>query len=100
MSGYKKNMPDEIGAWDETPEILFEKGIREGEWSTEEPFEDWQTVYVVCTPARRHADELAEALREAKRQIEYLHGKFQETGSGSAVLSRISQTLAKLEETP
>lgn len=32
-------------------------------------------------------------LREAKLQIEYLHDKFQTTGSGNAVLAKISAAL-------
>jgi len=41
------------------------------------------------------APDLLKALIEAKLQIEYLHGKFQETGSGSGVLARINAVLAK-----
>lgn len=37
------------------------------------------------------------ALKDARLQIDYLHGKFQETGSGNAVLSRIGAALAMLE---
>ncbi len=33
---------------------------------------------------------LEEGLVEARLQIEYLHDKFQETGSGNAVLSNIN----------
>ena len=32
---------------------------------------------------------LREALRDASLQIEYLHEKFQETGSGNAVLAKL-----------
>ncbi len=42
-------------------------------------------------------DDLIEALREAERQIEYLHGKFQETGSGNQVLARIRAAIDKAE---
>jgi len=34
-----------------------------------------------------------EALEESSLQIEYLHGKFKQTGSGNAVLARIKQVL-------
>jgi hypothetical protein len=43
------------------------------------------------------ADEIARlraALRDARLQIEYLHGKFQATGSGNAVLARIDAALS------
>jgi len=41
--------------------------------------------------------EMYEALKEAGLQIEYLHEKFQETGTGNNVLTRISGVLAKVE---
>ena len=50
--------------------------------------EYWYTKTLRARVAR-----LEEALREAKLQIEYLHGKFQETGSGNAVLARIDSAL-------
>ena len=36
---------------------------------------------------------MALALKEAKLQIEYLHEKFGETGSGNAVLAKINRVL-------
>jgi hypothetical protein len=39
--------------------------------------------------------ELVEALEGAETQIQYLHDKFQETGSGNAELARIRTILAK-----
>lgn len=42
--------------------------------------------------------ELIEMLQEAKLQIEYLQSKFQETGSGNAVLSNIDILLKKEQE--
>lgn len=39
--------------------------------------------------------ELITALHEACLQIEYLHGKFEETGSGNSVLSRANRILEK-----
>ena len=45
------------------------------------------------------APDMREALGEAERQIEYLHDKFSETGSGNAVLARIRAALAKAEGT-
>lgn len=41
------------------------------------------------------APELYEALAEARLQIEYLHDKFQATGSGESVLAKIDATLKK-----
>ena len=40
------------------------------------------------------ADALVVAAEEAKQQIEYLHGKFQETGTGNAVIARLESALA------
>lgn len=36
---------------------------------------------------------LRSVLTEARAQIEYLHGKFQPTGSGNTVLTRIEEAL-------
>lgn len=41
--------------------------------------------------------EMAEMLREAALQIDYLHGKFQTTGTGETVLARIRMLLARIE---
>lgn len=38
--------------------------------------------------------KLVNALKESRAQIEYLHDKFQETGSGNAILARIDAALA------
>lgn len=37
------------------------------------------------------------SLQEAINQIEYLHGKFQETGTGNAVIARLQSALAALK---
>lgn len=41
---------------------------------------------------------LAEALQDAGLQIEHLHSKFQETGSGNAALYKIQSILAAYEQ--
>lgn len=41
------------------------------------------------------APEMLEMLKEAAAQIQYLQDKFQETGSGNAVLSRIDSLIEK-----
>lgn len=43
--------------------------------------------------AEARADELEELLAEARLQIEYLHDKFKETGSGNTVIARIRLAL-------
>lgn len=54
---------------------------------------------IISTAIREtHAAELAEALEEAVRQIEYLHEKFGQTGSGNGVIARCSHVLAKFQE--
>lgn len=45
------------------------------------------------THLRARVAELEAALREAVVQIEYLHGKFQPTGSGETVLARARRAL-------
>jgi hypothetical protein len=42
-------------------------------------------------------DALVEALKEASLQIEYLHEKFQPTGSGNGLLARINAALKDAE---
>jgi hypothetical protein len=44
---------------------------------------------------RAEIERLRAALNEAINQIEYLHNKFRETGSGNAVLSRIRDELTR-----
>jgi hypothetical protein len=43
-----------------------------------------------------HIQEATDLLREAKNQIEYLHQKFQETGSGNAVIEKINILVNKI----
>lgn len=42
-------------------------------------------------------DEMVSALRDAELQIDYLHGKFQATGTGEATLLKIRRALAKAD---
>lgn len=46
---------------------------------------------------QEHADNMAEGLKEAVTQIEYLHIKFKETGSGNTVISRSNNLLTDYE---
>ena len=51
-------------------------------------------AYIAGFESRQpEVDKLKEVLHEAKLQIEYLHHKFAETGTGNAVLSRIESLL-------
>lgn len=43
------------------------------------------------------APDMYEALQEARLQIQYLHEKFQETGTGNAALAKIDAALSKAE---
>lgn len=43
----------------------------------------------------KERDELIDALRNAKSQIEYLHGKFKQTGSGNQTLAHIESVLSR-----
>lgn len=47
---------------------------------------------------KKERDELLNHLREAKLQIEYLHDKFQETGSGNAVIFKIDSLLKSITQ--
>ena len=44
--------------------------------------------------------ELREGAGMAKLQIEYLHGKFKETGTGNAVLVRLNAILERTHDNP
>jgi len=44
------------------------------------------------------APDLLEVLMEAKLQIEYLHGRFSETGTGIALISRIESAIKKASQ--
>lgn len=46
------------------------------------------------------APEMRDELAEAALQIEYLHGKFQKTGTGNAALDRINRLIAKIDGAP
>lgn len=45
-------------------------------------------------------DELVELIHDAGSQIEYLHDKFSETGTGNNVISRIKSLLTKINTKP
>lgn len=50
-------------------------------------------IAIVAEPAPPICGELVDTLREAERQITYLHERFHSTGSGNAVLARIRGAL-------
>ncbi len=52
---------------------------------------------VVIESLIKQNNELIELLKEAQLQIEYLHEKFGETGSGNQVLSKIQSAIQKAE---
>lgn len=66
-------------------------------------------LYAALVPARVEAvdhiagkmvPEIIDALIEASNQIEYLHGKFQETGSGNAVITKLAEVRRALQGNP
>ena len=56
---------------------------------------DFPFILAELEARERKLEALVEALREAELQIEYLHAKFQSTGTGEATLSRIRSALTK-----
>ena len=54
-----------------------------------------RTATAIETSLIWRVEELERELREARSQIEYLHSKFRETGSGNQVLAHIDAVLAK-----
>lgn len=56
---------------------------------------DMRTGDVFIKPGDRQRERVLELmLSEARNQIEYLQEKFQETGSGNAVISRINSLIS------
>lgn len=53
-------------------------------------------LHLEPSPAEPDVTEvLVAALHDAKLQIEYLHEKFRETGTGNAILARINIALSR-----
>lgn len=61
----------------------------------EEASNDGALCHAHCPTWERDMQGLLDLLAEAQRQIVYLHEKFNATGTGNAVLSRIEAALAK-----
>lgn len=55
--------------------------------------------YILYADHQQAVAQARHALLNAKLQIEYLHGKFAETGSGNYSLTQISEALAALSPT-
>lgn len=53
--------------------------------------ECWTSAIIALI--ERREKPMVEALKEAKLQIEYLHDKFNETGSGNSALAKIDAAL-------
>lgn len=71
-----------------TPYRIFQPKITKGEAATKQ--------LSALIAAREQT--MAEALREASSQIQYLEAKFHPTGTGQATLVKIEHALAKIEE--
>ena len=76
---------------------LGEFAVYQGETGTicrgDDEMIDWEAnAYLISA-----APELLEACKEAILQIEYLHSKFKETGSGISVLLKLQTAIAKAE---
>ncbi|MFK4647174.1 hypothetical protein ABIF96_005748 [Bradyrhizobium ottawaense] len=54
--------------------------------------DDANAAFIV--KAVNNHEALVDRLKEARLQIEYMHSKFDETGTGNAVLARINATLS------
>jgi hypothetical protein len=52
-------------------------------------------TWVRETPLTRASADLLEQLQQCVLQLEYLHGKFQKTGSGEAAIARARAAIAK-----
>jgi hypothetical protein len=63
------------------------------------PSEEQEANAALIVLAVNNHEKLVAALREAILQVEYLHAKFQETGSGNAVLAQARAALDPSKET-
>lgn len=61
-------------------------------------FREIEKLRAQLAASEQRVKALEEALTESILQIEYLHGKFQETGSGNAVLSRLKSLEATCQK--
>lgn len=104
-----------------THQAAWRNGLVLAKHSSQPPSQDmddrayWQheievfdRVFAALVPARVEAvdhiadagkmvPEIIDALIEASNQIEYLHGKFQETGSGNAVIAKLAEIRRALQ---
>ena len=65
----------------------------ENDFDTKEDAEKWIETLDKAPLLEEENKRLRETLHESKLQIEYLQDKFQETGSGNAIISKINQIL-------
>lgn len=56
-------------------------------------------VFELLLKATEQRDKLLDALTGAIVQIEYMHRKFQETGSGNGLIAKLEQLVAEVEST-
>lgn len=64
------------------------KDWKDSRWDGSGTLEEAAELY--ASSLRQENQQLRELLDEAKLQIEYLHKKFSETGTGNSVISRIA----------
>ncbi len=64
-------------------------------WKNNEYRVNKRNEYTQKLVSLEYALRMEEALKNAKLQIEYLHNKFKETGSGNQVLSEINRALTQ-----
>jgi hypothetical protein len=96
--------PPEAGAGEMVVGYLTEQDFRamtEGKHPTGVVlFRDGSTYGSTPLYASPDTTSIIDVLIEARNQIEYLHGKFQETGSGNAVIAKLDDLRHKLQAKP
>lgn len=58
-------------------------------------FNTFQKCHLLPSQLLQQRDELIQGCEEAIKQIEYLHGKFKETGTGNAVIAYLESLIQK-----
>ena len=73
------------------------KMVLEGNFHQITTSDDFPPAFVPAwdAPKAGQLDGTEEALGNARLEIEYLHGKFQETGTGNATINHIDAALSK-----
>lgn len=87
ISDAHRALMDATGSLSSAP---YSRSGRDASLAANVPTYDGRTGELLFPKSNHENKRMLEAIREAKTQIEYLHEKFEPTGSGNSVLARLS----------